>query len=500
MPIIYAYDYELSGVTEKTIVKGDLQRLDYNYEKALEFYHMALKSLKDKENRLELYKKIAICYWFICDYQKSLQFFEKAVQLAKGPKRSLLYRAIAACYIDIGDYDSAILMIDEGKYNARERLLRNVMGLMEIFYLLEKDRIITAQKKVRRIAKLIDKEKNIGTYAEFLVSSAAVEATTGHLMSAEQKVEEALGIFQDLGMIQGVANSYHMLGQYNRKLKRFKKAKTYFERAIESYLEIRLPLGEIKSYLELGALYYEFGQYELAEEYLLKCHRFDNVREFNLVRMEAFYYMGLVKYNLEEYAASIENLEKSLSLAKLKDLKGWKIRLQLQMAEIFLLGSGDLQRFLAMRRAYWTLFDEDTSVIFRVRDKYLLSHYYYSTDKVNCMIKVLKKYAMPMVKKHAKVLEPRYKMMIHIMFALAYSKKTWIKWGQKYLDHALRIARQAGDPIFLALIHYYSGLFYSEKKDKREAREFLNKALQAMEELNVPRLQRNIKRALDRLI
>ncbi len=333
--------------TIKLIITGQLYDQISNFEKARQYFEIALKLVKQKgnlENMGVIYGNLSNIFHSLGKYQDAIGYANKTLIIAKKTEDSQLFgntlSRLGNAYEYLGDYKKAI------KYYKRAHKILNSIGDIpsatnaysnygftfakvgnfkeSIFYLkqaLQKAKdignkhleggcngnvgivyknlgdhksAIEYHKKALQIAKDIGSNQRQGIHFGNLGNSYY------HLSQYEKAIEshkEALDISQIIGDRQCEGATLGNIGLVYNSLRKYEKALKYFNEALKIAKDIGDKQGEGSRLTNIGLVYFNIGNYDKALKYY----------------KEAYDIFSLI---LEEYHPHIELLKKNIIEAK----------------------------------------------------------------------------------------------------------------------------------------------------------------------------------------
>ena len=146
-----------------------------NYEKALEYYSKALE-VAPPERRFGIYNNIALVYAFMDRFEKAVEFYKKALEYAQTAyAKALALVNMGIAYVNLKELDKAEKTLSEGIKIGNSFGLIKALGYYHLgrLYVLREDydRAISALKIAVGLAKTLNL-KNIRSAAESLLTVA----------------------------------------------------------------------------------------------------------------------------------------------------------------------------------------------------------------------------------------------------------------------------------------------------------------------------------------
>lgn len=164
---------------------------------------------------------------------------------------------------------------------------------------------------------------------EFLKEASTLKEE--HPQQALDKVEEALALSIIRNDPYGQAQSYVLLGEINEAIEEWKLALENYTRALDKLSRLKNTVEYQKSLLGLGNCHLNLNQYKEALAYY---EQYNELSLNSLEKIEAFLHISEVFFQMNEYAKSLEAVEKAERVNTVPDDVA-KVRIQNQKAKIF---------------------------------------------------------------------------------------------------------------------------------------------------------------------
>ena len=260
------------------------------YEKALEFYQKALairKETDDKTGIADIYNNIANIYSNQENYQTTLDYYNQALKISEELNDSTniasYHRSIGATYLVMENYKKSLE-----------------------HYLIALD-VVKKLNKPGVVAKLYNTIGNI--YSDITSYDAALKYYI-----------DALEIYKKINDEAGLSAMYNNIGICYLSYYEVDKALLYFEKSLELDIKLNLQDGLSMVYNNIGTVYDQKGDKEKAIEYYNKSLEIninlDNEEGISTAQNN----LGLSYLDIGEYKKGYEYLTKSLEInKKLKD-------------------------------------------------------------------------------------------------------------------------------------------------------------------------------------
>ena len=290
------------------------------YEEALKYYLIIINS-GELDN--DIYKKtwvlseIAYIYQNIDKYEEAIEYFKKVESL--GRKDSWLYANMFNCLKALKNNEEAL------KYSL---MLENFEELKNSIYLLSNIANLYEEKQdYKEQLKYLEKIEKIGIDdPQFYIKYGYCLMFLEYYRETISKFEKSLGAGKDTYCISQIAFCYRNLGEYEKALEYFQKARSLgrndawislefglcyrdlneYEKALKYFLEAYEKEERYKTdtYLlsSIGKMYDLLGKYENGEEFLRKSY--DLGERDRWINME----LGECLTRLGKYEEAIEKL------------------------------------------------------------------------------------------------------------------------------------------------------------------------------------------------
>jgi CHAT domain-containing protein/uncharacterized protein HemY len=233
------------------------------------------RRINDRTNESRGYANIGSAYDILGQYQKAIDFYERALDIAKdiGDREleSGCYVNIGRVYHSLGQYQKAMEYLEAAlpilhEIGKRE-IEANCFGDIGMVYhsLGQYQKAIDFYERALDIAKDIgDRELESVRY----VNIGMVCRRIGQYQKAIEYYEKALPILHEIGNRDGEAGLYVNIGNLCEDLGQYQKAIDFYERALASAKNMDNKARESICYANIGSAYDILGQYQKAMEYL----------------------------------------------------------------------------------------------------------------------------------------------------------------------------------------------------------------------------------------
>ncbi len=274
-----------------------------------------------------IYSQLGWAYRNAEKYKEALEAYLKAQQL--GDKVAWTNAEIGMCYKELGKYEEALkyylIIINSGELD--NDIYKKTWVLSEIAYIYQNiDKYEEALKYFEKLEKIV-----VGDY-QFYLDHAYCLIFVNHYTEAIAKIEKALELHEDIYSISQLAFCYRNLGEYEKALRYYLKAKSLgredawinlefglcykelldFEKSLKHYLKAYE--NEIYKYntfllLEIAKIYNIFDNYTEAFKFLVR------VSEMSKKSKDICIEMGKCLIGLGRYEEAIENFLEARSFS-----------------------------------------------------------------------------------------------------------------------------------------------------------------------------------------
>ena len=274
-----------------------------------------------------IYSQLGWAYRNAEKYKEALEAYLKAQQL--GDKVAWKNAEIGMCYKELGKYEEALkyylIIINSGELD--NDIYKKTWVLSEIAYIYQNiDKYEEALEYFKKLEKIV-----VGDY-QFYLDHAYCLIFVNHYTEAIAKIEKALELHEDIYSISQLAFCYRNLGEYEKALRYYLKAKSLgredawinlefglcykelldFEKSLEHYLKAYE--NEIYKYntfllLEIARIYNIFDNYTEAFKFLTR------VLEMSIKNKDICIEMGKCLIGLSRYEEAIENFLEARSFS-----------------------------------------------------------------------------------------------------------------------------------------------------------------------------------------
>ncbi len=477
------------GVEDKTLYyaekAGDMAMEVYAYRRAIDYYQMALKYAKESESIKTLTLKIGNAYSYLGEFEKAIEYYEKAYNLSPQEERSDIAQKIGDAFSAMGMSNKAITWYERAYKDATIEYKKYVYMLDIAWEYHENGQPSKALEIVKEALQHIpDSEiKALGTAYNIL---GAIYMHRAKYKEAEKYFKKSLQYREKAGDIKMLAGIHNNLGILYDNMQQYDLALKHYKIALNIYREIGYREGIGIMAYNIGLLYVSTGDFDKALKHLKEAKQ-----AFELMRTMSS--LVLVYNNLATLyeilgleSKSWPFLEKSLKIAEeighdysrfdtLLTMFNFLVsRKKYEEAEKLI---KDLQRYEEKYRGEPSLVDLYDS----------LSRFYEETGKIEEAIKFAIK-SFNLIKSFNTNKDDRSYCLTYYQLARLYAKAGDKKKAEFYLrlaeDHPYNKEIRNLPEIRQAYFLKEKGLTYFALGDREKAKELLTTALKIFESKN----------------
>jgi len=255
---------------------------------------------KDFKHLATAYIKIAWTYHMWGDYQKSEEFYQKALNLSQKHQDKLneadAMARLAVWHIDKGDNESAFsLLMKSSEINRQrsrdpEHRFNLACDYFNIAFLYtEKDDYSAAKEFYKKSEEIFEGLGEIPELSDYYFNMGEIALFEKNYDLALEFYQKGLTLDRQLDHRFNLSSSYWMLGEFYWETGKLAEAEEYFKEAIFICQEIdnRPVLAGV--YYDLGLMYKEMGENRKAKEYLsqaLKLYKDIDTPDYQEVQQE----------------------------------------------------------------------------------------------------------------------------------------------------------------------------------------------------------------------
>ncbi|MHB1392303.1 MAG: tetratricopeptide repeat protein [Clostridia bacterium] len=324
---ILCLNYEAAGLNRKAgdyYLKSALkQKNDFNYGSALEYYDKLLQQQNvnveeiDKSRLLHAYMDIGNIYSLMTEYDKALEFLDKALEVADLTDDIYSIKLmIVNIYKEKAQYNEALAIIEEMEHKIRKnssiygKLLQlkcsilRVQGNSEAFVIAEQSE------------EILLRNKDFENLSETLRQAGILYHIKGDMENGAYFMNKAYGYAERIDNLRVMGMASANLGIIYYTLGMPSKAQEYFNKSIE----ISKKTSHIQNYISnssnLGILYLDKGLFCKAEalfmEALEKAGQVMSMRKLCISQLN----LGDLNYETGDFDKALEHYSKSLDMAE----------------------------------------------------------------------------------------------------------------------------------------------------------------------------------------
>ncbi len=274
-----------------------------------------------REDLSYTYNQIAVCYYYLGNYGKAIEFFEQGLaideELGLIANIAIYLNNIGLMYYSWGQYDKAIEYHEQSLVIAEELGLKNSIAsnfnnMGNVYHDWgQYDKAIEYYEQSLVIAEELGLQDGIATLSNNL---GGLYDSLGQYNKAIEYYEQAMSIAEELGRIDVVATNlkgigmvYHSWGQYDKALECYEQSLTIFK-------ELGQQDGISDSLSCIGSVYNSWRQYDKAIEYYEQSLAI--AEELGLQDSIAIDLnnIGTIYYAMENYKQAAEYFNNSISI------------------------------------------------------------------------------------------------------------------------------------------------------------------------------------------
>ncbi len=255
---------------------------------------------KDKKHLAAAYTKIAWTYHMWGNYQKSEEFYQKALNLSQKYQDKLneadTMARLAVWHIDKGENEAAFSLLMKSSEINRQRN-RNPEHRFNLacdyfniaFLYTERDDYSTAKEFFKKSSEIFKSLGAIPELSDYYFDMGEIALFEKNYDLALEFYQKGLALDRELDHRFNLSSDYWMLGEFYWETGKFAEAEDYFKEAIFICREIdnRPVLAGV--YYDLGLMYKEMGKGQKAKEYLslaLKLYKDIDTPDYQEVQQE----------------------------------------------------------------------------------------------------------------------------------------------------------------------------------------------------------------------
>ena len=247
------------------VLAGNKAMENYANEEAIRFYEGAIEFIGEEE-KFEIYKKLGDVYAIIGEYKTSLEYYSKALKMAKNGDE------IAKIKVRIGD-----LHEKKGEYKEAKKYYRDALNSLseksmvraEIYNSISvvEDRRGNYENSIEYAKKAIeiadsDKERERGYH-----NMGTTYLGMGNYELALKFLNKAIEIGERIEDLRQLSADYNNIGIVYRKMGDIENALKYYKKSLKVVKKIG-DIGEMGTiYNNMGVIYYKSGRLDEALKY-----------------------------------------------------------------------------------------------------------------------------------------------------------------------------------------------------------------------------------------
>jgi predicted ATPase len=311
---------------------------NYSNDEAIRFYHEALEYEGDPDRIRDICENLGGIYDLIGNFDKSLEFFGKALKAAKGSERiALIELKIAAEHIKKGEFDKGdqrcdgvIEFVADNECEEKARAL-NLKGIIKQRKGMFNEALDDFSESLRIAKKIGDKKVISATHGNM----GTVYSILGNIDESIQNSEESLRIAEEIGDFRGLAISYENIGNRQLGIGNYEKALEYLNKSLEISERIGDQEAVARTINNIGTLYGNTEEYEKALVFFKKSLEISERIDFQRQISVCLNNIGDIKFYIGHYDEALDYFKKGLEIAeKTGDHRGMA-RICCDIAEIY---------------------------------------------------------------------------------------------------------------------------------------------------------------------
>lgn len=268
------------GVIESSISLGNLYWNKSEFQTALEYLEVALKSnrtLQNQEYQGEIYKVLGNTYLRIGFVDKALDYYFKSLDIYEAlndqDKYGSICNNIGVAHKDRGEYEQALTYylksLDIKKDSSDANAVANVYVNIGILY-YHQEEYDKSLKYLEKILGINSNELTDVVLSNIHNNIGQVCVELKDYKKALEHIHIALAINLEAGNKNGVAHSHQEIGRIMQLKGQHDTAMKSYKKALEISREINSLSNEASCLYLLGGLCHKMKDYDTAEQYLLK--------------------------------------------------------------------------------------------------------------------------------------------------------------------------------------------------------------------------------------
>lgn len=294
------------------------------FTEAIRAYEISLEMRKnDLEAKASLFNAIGGGYYSLCSYEKALEYFPEALQIAKEVGNRVIegysLRYIGAIYFSLGDWEKALehvicelAIAEEIDNKTLEEDALDCIGTIHSA-LGNHEKALEYFTQALKIAEEIDNRRGKAT---ILVHTGGAYYVRGNHEKALEYFVQVLRLAKEIGNREIEGYSLQCIGMVYYTLSEYEKGVEYFAQALEISQKINDKVGEINSLRLISDVYRVFGSYKDALEYSTKALKLAKEIKQKPLEVHSLMSMSEIYDALGNYEEALEYSTKTLKLAK----------------------------------------------------------------------------------------------------------------------------------------------------------------------------------------
>lgn len=255
---------------------GDLHLLTSQFEKAIDYYSMAIDREEVAERKADIHGKITGVYEKMGEFDKGLAESDSGMKLMEDEESVITARLLnnkGAIYNKIGEHSKAREYLLESlriaeKFDDRKAIAKALHNLGNAhLYTSEYD---TALDYLHRALGIMEGAGDIFDAAKVLSNIGVIHHSRGELDRAEENYNKCLELFNKIGDKYGVSLVYNNIGNLYEYRGDLDKELEYYEKSLEIKRSIGDKQGIALALMNIGCIHDDRGNLAKALEHFEK--------------------------------------------------------------------------------------------------------------------------------------------------------------------------------------------------------------------------------------
>lgn len=295
-------------------------------ESTLKYASQALKEAEKagfKRGIGTAYRNLGVYHKNINDYKTAITYYKKAIAVNESDNdlrsASAGHHNIANIYVNLGEYQKAIesyliALKMKDKVGDKKGTASTLNGMAGVYYMMGDH--TRAEDYFRKSLNIRIELKDESGMAQVLNNIGGIYQVKQDHEKAVEHFMKALEIQQRLGEKRGIPNTLVHLGGSYFDQQKYSEGLKVFTEAFAMYEQINDKIGQATVCNNVGNIYSRLGDFDKAEQWLLRGLGFSDVMQVKDLRRELFASLAEVYRNKKDYKKAFEYQEKQM---KVKD-------------------------------------------------------------------------------------------------------------------------------------------------------------------------------------